>query len=210
MKKGYLVVPCLALSLLARSQMVIQSGATLFIESGAKVTLQGDLTSSANIQGPGTILMKGSALQNITMNGFTVPTLEIDNTANVTLLGSATKIGTNLLFTNGKLLTSSQDLIVASGATITGNNASRFIWTDGAGQVKKELSGDISNYEIPVGENNNYRPAYITSTGGAYASASIGVRNVSGASPNKPPSIANSIASYWPLTKTGITGGTQS
>ena len=209
MKKFYLLMPSLAVSFLCVAQMTIQSGATLFIESGAKVTLQGDLTSSANIQGPGTILMKGSSLQNIAMNGFTIPNLEIDNPANVTLSGSAAKIGTNLLFTTGKLLTSSQDLFIASTATITGNNASRFIWTDGTGQVKKELTADISNFEIPVGENNNYRPVYLTTTGGSYSSANIGVRNIAGASANKPPMMASFIASYWPVTKTGITGGTQ-
>ncbi|RYF86901.1 MAG: hypothetical protein EON98_02265, partial [Chitinophagaceae bacterium] len=209
MKKVYLLSSFLALSLYGFSQMTIQSGATLFIESGAKVTLQGDLTSSAHIQGTGTILMKGSGLQNINMNGNTIPNLEIDNAANVTLTGSAARVGTSLLFTNGKLLTASQDLFIAPTATITGQNTSRFIWTDGTGQVRKELTADVSNYEIPVGFNTEYRPVYLTSTGGTYSSANFGVRVASGASANKPPMMANYLSTYWPVTKTGITGGTQ-
>lgn len=209
MKKTSLLAPLLLSGLLSQAQMSIQSGAVLYIESGAKVTIQGDLTSAASIQGPGTILMKGSALQNINMNGNTIPNLEIDNAANVTLTGGSTKIGTNLLFTNGKLLTSSQDLFIASAATISNHNATRFIWTDGTGQVRKELTGPISNYEIPVGVNNSYRPVSLTTIGGVYASADVGVRSVSGASGNKPPMMANYISAYWPVTKTNITGGTQ-
>jgi hypothetical protein len=209
MKKVYLLFPFLALSLFGQSQMTIQSGATLFIESGAKVTIQGDLNSSANIQGSGTILMKGTGLQTINMNGNTIPNLEIDNSSNVTLSGSFARIGSSLVLTNGKLLTSGQDLYLSPTATISGHNSSRFIWTDGVGQVRKELTADISNYEIPVGFNTNYRPVLINSTGASYASANIGVRVLDNASSNRPPMMANFLHTAWPVTKTGITGGVQ-
>src|ERR1700704_3097058 len=108
MKKNlFLFLGCFTI-LSASAQLVVQSGATVFISTGAKITLQGDLTSSENIQGPGSILMKGTSLQSINMNGFTIPNLEIDNTSNVTLTGGAAKIGTNLLFTSGKIQTSTQ------------------------------------------------------------------------------------------------------
>lgn len=210
MKKVYLLFPFLALSFAGISQMTIQPGATLFIESGAKVTIQGDLISAANIQGTGTILMKGSGLQTINMNGNTIPNLEIDNPANVALAGAFAKIGNSLVFTNGKLLTSSQDLYIGATATISGHNSNRFIWTDGTGQVRKELTGDITNYEIPVGFNTAYRPVYLTSTGATYAGANIGVRTLGSASANRPPMMANFLNTAWPVTRTGITGGTQS
>src|ERR1043165_10123419 len=145
MKKGLLLLSCLPLGLLSYAQMVIQSGATVYLESGAKLTVQGDLTSSASIQGPGTVVMKGTRLQNITMGGNTIPNLEIDNTSNVTLSGSSTRIGTNLLFTNGKLLTGTQHLIIGITATITGANSSRFVWTDATGMLRKEITGDVAN-----------------------------------------------------------------
>lgn len=194
------------MGIVTQSQMTIQSGATVFIGSGARMTLQGDLNSSANITGPGIVHMNGSSLQNMNMNGFIIPNLEIDNTANVTLTGGNTKISTSLLFTNGKLLTGAQNLIMASAATFSGNNNTRFVWTNGTGQVKKELTADISSYEIPVGENVNYRPVYLTSTGNSYLSADVGVRVVGGAHINRPPHIANNLNTFWPVTRTGITG----
>jgi hypothetical protein len=192
----------------ASAQMHVQSGATVFISAGAKVTLQGDLTGLADIQGPGTVSMKGSSLQNVNMNGFTIPNLEIDNAANVVLTGGNARIGTNLLFTSGQLLTGSQDLFLAPAATVSNYNTSRFIHTDGVGQVRKELTADVANLEIPIGQGTNYRPVYLTTSGSAYASANVGVRVVNGATPNRPPMIANFLLTRWPVTRTGITGGT--
>jgi hypothetical protein len=89
-------------SLSTNAQLYISSGATLQIQTGAIVTVQGDVTSSADILGPGKLQLKGSSNQNVNMNGFTIPNLEIDNAANATLTGN-TRIGTDLLFTNGNV-----------------------------------------------------------------------------------------------------------
>ena len=102
MKKIFSFSILLLSAYISYSQLTIQSGATFFIQSGATVTAQGDVTSNADIQGAGTLLMKGTALQNLNMNGFTIPNLQIDNTNNVLLGGPAT-IGTSLVFTNGKI-----------------------------------------------------------------------------------------------------------
>ncbi len=193
-----------------KAQLVIEAGSTVFLEPGAKLVVQGNLTAGSAIQGTGTVVMKGAAAQTISMNGYSIPNLEIDNPANVSLDGSGVRIGTNLLFTNGKLLTAAQDLVLEPTATITGHSAARFIWTNGPGQVKKELTGDVADLEIPIGENTAYRPVYLTTAGGTYAAgATIGVRNASGVSANRPPSLASYIASHWTVSKEGITGGTQ-
>lgn len=199
-----------ALSLLlftvAHSQLNIQSGATFFIQSGGKVTVQGDVTSNADIQGTGTLTMAGSALQTINMNGFTIPNLEINNASDVKLGTGATKVSTTLTFTNGRLKAGSQDVILGSSATTVGQGAGKFVWTDGTGQLKKELTGAVSNYTLPVGENGNYRPAILTTTAGTYAAgANVGVRMLTGTT-NKPPMIANYVTARWPVTKTGISG----
>jgi hypothetical protein len=210
MKKLMLCAAGAFLFFAGRSQLVIEAGSTVVLESGAKLVVQGNLSSASPISGTGTVVMKGTAAQTLAMNGNTIPNLEIDNPANVSLDGSGARIGSSLLFTNGKLLTAAQDLILAPAATISGQSASRFIWTSGAGQVKKELTADIANTEIPVGENASYRPVYLTAVGGTYAAgATIGVRNASGISSNRPPSVANFIGSYWSVSKNGITGGTQ-
>lgn len=195
-------------SVSAKAQLVIDN-ATFFIQSGATVTVQGDVTSNVDIQGTGLLQLKGSALQNVNMNGFTIPNLELDNAAHATLTGNA-RIGTSMLFTNGKFQTGNFNFRLNSAATITGANTSRFVWTNGTGQLIKELTADIAAYELPVGENANYRPAYLTTTGSAYASAVFGVRVLGAADANKPPMIASYLNTNWPVTRSGITGGTVS
>lgn len=117
----------------SNAQLTIQSGAQFFIETGATVTVQGDITSNADILGTGKILLKGSANQNVNMNNFSIPKLEIDNVSNATLTGAA-KIGTDLTFTNGNIILGSNNLTMASGASfITPSNA-KFIVTNGSGK----------------------------------------------------------------------------
>src|ERR1700754_92512 len=85
----------------AYSQLKIDN-ATYFIGAGATVTVQGDVQSNVSIQGTGLLQLKGSSLQNVDMGGNTIPNLEVDNTTNANLTGAAI-IGTNLLFTNGRV-----------------------------------------------------------------------------------------------------------
>ena len=109
----------------SQAQLYIDN-ATFFIETGATVTVQGDLTSNVSIQGPGKILLKGTALQNVNMNNggaatnaYTIPNLEIDNTSNVALTGNA-KVGTSLLFTNGKVQLGNFNFVMDAATTVTG------------------------------------------------------------------------------------------
>jgi len=198
-----------SLLVMAMNAQLKIDNATFFIGAGATVTVQGDVTSNVDIQGTGLLQLKGSSLQNVDMGGHTIPNLELDNLSNATLLNTNARIGTSFLFTNGKFQTGNLNMIIASAATITGHGAAKFFQTNGTGQLMKELTGDIAGYELPVGENANYRPAYLTTTGGSYTSASFGVRVLGTADANKPPMIASYLNTNWPVTKTGI-GGTAS
>ncbi len=191
----------------ANAQLKIDN-AVFFIQPGATVTVQGDVTSNVDIQGTGLLLLKGSALQNVDMGGFTIPNLELDNTANATLLNTSARIGNSFVFTNGKFQTGNFNLTLASTAAVTGNTAAKFFWTNGTGELRKELTGNITAYELPVGENSNYRPAYLTTSGSTFSAANFGVRVLGTADPNKPPSTATHLNTTWPVSKTGITGGT--
>jgi hypothetical protein len=207
MKLAFFFIGFIVLATGTKAQLKIDN-ATFFIQPGATVTVQGDVTSNVDIQGTGLLLLKGSALQNIDMGGNTIPNIELDNTANATLLNTNTRIGNSFVFTNGKMQTSNFNCILAAAATITGANSNKFFWTNGTGLLKKELSADIANYELPVGENANYRPAYLTTTGSSYSTASFGVRVLGTADPARPPMSASYLNTSWPVTKTGITGGT--
>ena len=141
-----------------KAQLSVNS-ATLQIQAGATVTVQGDLTSNVDIQGPGKILLGGSANQNITMNGFTIPNLEINNAANATLLSNA-RIGTNLNFVNGKIILGNFNMKFASSSTGTGGGASKFLETTGTGQVQLDraaLEQQRGALCLACGPGENYR-----------------------------------------------------
>jgi hypothetical protein len=207
MKKMLLLQALIVFAATAFAQLKIDN-ATFFIQPGATVTVQGDVTSNVDIQGTGLLLLKGSALQNVDMGGFTIPNLELDNATNATLLNTNARIGNSFLLTNGKFQTGNLNLTLSPTANITGANTGKFIWTNGTGQLKKELTVNVAAYELPVGENANYRPAYLTTTGSSFASANFGVRVLGTADPSKPPMTASFLNTSWPVTKTGITGGT--
>ncbi len=190
---------------LSTSAQLTVNSSQFTIQAGAVVTVQGDITGTADIVGPGKILLQGTSNQNINMNGFTIPVLEVDNAANVTLTGS-TRIGTSIAFTNGKVKTVNFNLTLANVATAAGMGTNKFIETTGTGQVFKELTANVSASEVPVGAGSSYRPAFITSSGTYNATAKVGIR-VSGVSdPNRPPKLSDYISAYWPITKTGVTG----
>ncbi|MFN8289856.1 MAG: hypothetical protein U0U70_06350 [Chitinophagaceae bacterium] len=150
--------------LAAQAQLKIDN-ATFFIGAGATVTVQGDVTSNVDIQGTGLLQLKGSSLQNIDMGGHSIPNLEIDNTSNVALLGSNTRIGTSLLFTNGRLQTGNQHLVISSTAGITGYNSSRFVQTNGTGVLTREGLGTAS-FVYPVGYGpGEYNPLTVANNG---------------------------------------------
>ncbi len=164
MKKNILVAAACFGLFTAQAQLKIDN-AVFYIGTGATVTVQGDVTSNVDIQGAGLLQLKGSALQNVSMGGFTIPNLELDNSANATLAGSHARIGTSMLFTNGKFLLGNQNLLVAPTAVISGNNASRFVVTGGTGVLTKQgLTTTLFNF--PVGfSSTEYNPIDITNTG---------------------------------------------
>lgn len=164
MKRNFLLFSLALLSASTYAQLNIQSGATFFIQSGATVTVQGDVTSNADIQGTGLLLLKGSSLQTVNMNGFSVQNVQIDNTNNIALAGSAT-IGTSLVFTNGKVQLNNFDLNLASAATLSGFDNTRYFVTNGTGRLVKNSLG-VTPFVYPVGfDASSYNPLTVTQNG---------------------------------------------
>lgn len=155
----------------ASAQLFIDN-AQFFIQTGATVTVQGDVTSNVDILGPGKLILKGTSNQNLSMGGSNIPNLEVDNTNNATLT-SAAKISGDLLFTNGKLILSNSNLALGSSATITNATTSKYVVTSGTGKlIKASLGGTPFTY--PVGNSiTTYNPVTISNSGVA---DSIGVR----------------------------------
>lgn len=166
-KKIFLSIFSGAICFCAHSQLTINN-AVFFIQSGATVTVQGDVTSNVDIQGTGLLQLKGSTLQNVDMGGFTIPNLEIDNTANVTLLNTNAKIGSSLTLTNGRLRLGNQNLRIASSITsVAGVSSAKFIETNGSGVLTKE-GLNTTAFVYPVGfSGTEFNPLSITNTGTA-------------------------------------------
>lgn len=161
-------IPGLALALLlagnSYGQLFISSGTTFNIQSGGVVTVQGDITSSADITGAGKVILKGTGNQNVNMNGFTIPNLEMDNAANATLTGNA-RVGTDVLFTNGKIQQGNFDFIMAPTATVTGATSAKYFVTNGTGRLIKQGLGATA-FTYPVGNSTTtYNPVSISNSG---------------------------------------------
>ena len=172
MKLKTLLAGALVLSAGALKAQLYIDNAQLTIQSGASVVVQGDVTSNSNILGDGKLVMKGTAGQNVNMNGNLIPNLEVDNTSNVTLTGN-TQVGNSLTFTNGKIIAGDNNLILGATATVTGAADSKFVVTAGNGRVVKNSLGSTA-FTFPVGNSaTTYNPVTISNAG---TSDNIGVR----------------------------------
>ena len=150
---------------IASAQLFIDQ-ATFTIQSGATVTVQGDVTSNVDILGTGKVVLKGTANQNVNMNGFSIPNVEVDNTSNVTLTGNA-KVAGDLLFTNGKVLLGNNTLSLASAGTITGATSAKYVVTNGTGRLLKAALGAAA-FTFPIGNSTTvYNPLSVSNSGTA-------------------------------------------
>ncbi|WP_416438033.1 hypothetical protein [Phnomibacter sp. MR] len=204
--KQLITIGVALLSLSAQAQLVVQNGATFFIDAGASVTVQGDVTASANISGTGKLLMKGTTLQNLNLNGFSVPNLEIDNASHVAL-GGAGRVEGVLTFTNGKLQLGANNLTVSSAGSFTGAAAGKFVETNGTGELRKELTA-AGSVTLPLGVGSDYTPLQYQLTGGTYTSAFVAGRAINGGHPAKHPRSTDFLNNYWSLNRSGVAGAT--
>ena len=207
MKRNYLLLLLSLLSVSSFAQLTVQSGATFFIQSGATVTVQGDVTSNADIQGTGLLLLKGTAAQNVNMNGFTINTnIEIDNTNNVLLTGAARENGL-ITFTNGKLVLGNFNFTLSSAGSFAGAATGKFAETNGTGQFRKEVAAN-GTVSLPVGIGTSYAPVQFQLTGSTLSSAFVTAKVISGGHPNKHPRSSDFLKNYWTVSTSGVTGGT--
>jgi len=188
----------------ASAQLVIDN-AQFIIQPGATVTVQGDVTSNTDILGTGILQMNGIASQNINMNGFAIPNLEIKNPANVFLTGIASVTG-DLLLTTGQILLGSNNLRIGNVGTITNATSTNFIVTNGTGKlIKAALS--TTGFTFPIGNSaSTYTPIAISNNGTA---DSIGVRafaNVMAAGNSGTPFNKEVVNNSWDISES-VAGG---
>lgn len=140
------------------SQLVVPDSASLTVNAGVSITVEGDLTlgSRASIVGTGAVRMKGSGAQTINGAGKSISGLIIENNADVTIVGSKS-ISRTLTLTAGNVITGTDTLFIDSGAVI--NRTSGHI----IGYLNKsfEAGTDVAN-TFDIGNGSDYLPATIT------------------------------------------------
>ena len=164
----------LSTSLALRAQVNVQS-IPIRIANGTSIGIAGNLQSNQNISGDGKIVLMGNTIQDIDLSGNAISNLEINNSSGVNLLSNI-KIDSNLQFTNGKINIDNHDLIFSETANITGGDEFKYITTNGAGKAIKFVNNNLTDFEIPIG-NNNYRPVFLN-TSGTYSNASVSLKSV--------------------------------
>lgn len=187
----------------AKAQLTIDS-VSFVVQTGAVVTVTGDISSAKGLPAMGKFLLQGPDSQSLNMNGKTIPNLEINNALGVWLKGDL-KVSNSLVFTNGKFITGDHNFSLGDVTDISGMGTGKFIETSGTGKTIKEISLNLTSNEIPVGAGSVYRPVFLTTTGNNSGSTvSISVQD--GVSANKPPSTTDYLKANWAITKTGLNG----
>ena len=198
------------------------SGADVIDINGRNLTI-GAPTSTGTITGAGTF--KGSATSNLTILGTAASgsigtlsfTTGFQNLGTFTMnrqaatigcvLGTPLTVNTSLVLTNGHIDLGTNNLILASGATIGGTpgSASFVIADDTGGQLTRTLSAS-GTYTYPIGDNSGtteYSPATFTFTGGTYA-GTVGVRVIDAVHPSNV-GATDYLTRYWQVSASGVT-----
>lgn len=155
-------------------------GTSTVVNTGAEFTAPASPT--------GKFIYQGSTQQNISGGnsaaiGGAQPSLvniEINNSNNVLLSNTNTRLTSGIEFTNGHLLLGSQNLELSSDAVVTNANESRYVVTNGNGFLAKENLATSSTFAFPVGRAvADFTPASITNTGGSADNYFVQVKSYS-------------------------------
>mgnify|MGYP000666063396 CR=1 FL=1 len=205
--------------------IVVENGATLFIESNLSnntvgpdvgsilvqgtgiIEVQGDVTNAGTFTMSNTskLVFSGTNAANVTSGGATFTNVEMDKTTeDVTLLDNMTiSNDLNFIGDDNKLVLGSNDLNLGVNATITSADDNEYVQADGTGVVSKEMDANaIFTYEI--GDASNYSPLQADVTGSAYTGAALDVNVVAMVHPDVPAEATDFINRYWNVNQTGI------
>ncbi|OAV43653.1 hypothetical protein [Lewinella sp. 4G2] len=209
------------------SAQLTNNGATIVIEQGATLTVEGALTnSSGTINNAGTLEVErnftnnasliatgnqsvvafiGSFNSNFNPNGAPIRRLEVRKTnAQVDLTGDVT-VTEELSFTGGnntRLDINNSDLFLGAATTVTGGASNRFISTTGTGFVEKALPA--SQFSLPLGSTTN-KILTMNVNGLLYVpGANIRVRHREGPAPDLPADATDYLTYHNEIVASGI------
>jgi hypothetical protein len=203
MKSKILLIVLSILPAMMHSQVTIQRGAGIFLSDNAVLTLQGYLDSEDNVEGNGTIILGGPAIQFIGAHNNALPVLSVENNLGVSLT-SALKISKSLILRSGHLYLGRYNLELGSDATAGGNSSAYIVSADN-GKVIKSIQNNLHAFMVPIGTTDAYAPLLLKSSG-KYNNGQVEIGAKANASPNKPLSSKDYLENYWTIYRSGIEG----
>ncbi|MBW6461241.1 MAG: hypothetical protein K0B08_11785 [Bacteroidales bacterium] len=200
------------------------AGGAITVQSGATLVIEGDYTStsSGDILIDGTVDLKGHFENNSgTINAGSVGTLkfvgtsaqeikgtasttfncdvEINNANGVSLTSIDQVMAKNLTLTSGQLALNTFNLTL-DAATVLTADASNYIVTNGAGQLKRPVGA--TDVAFPVGSSTSYNPLVLNNIG---TSDTYGV-DFKATTPTGWTGTDHAVTGHWVVTE-GAAGG---
>ncbi len=213
------------------AQLLNQAGGAIVVESGATLTVEGDLQNEAAsaVNNSGRLVLKGNFTNAGTLNsnatqstiafrgsnptsfsvGGPVNIKHLENRkidADVDLLGEFTVTGSIDLASakNSLLLVGDSDLRLEAQVPVTGASSNRYIATNGTGFLVREIDA-AGSVEFPVGSVSGFSELRSDLTGSTFTNASVRVRALDEAAPDLPAGSADYIARHWEIVAENIT-----
>jgi len=186
MKTKILIILTTAMFGVAHAQQSVNNGGAIVVNDGTVMVIKGDLLNqtggSMNNNGEMKISgnwtnedLGGSLLQGttgkVTFNGTAPQTvggsaktwfnnLEIQNDIN---MNTETSVSSILNIQSGNVFLASSDLVIESGATMTGAGPTQYIVAENSGRLVQEVGVESVSY--PVGTSESYVPVTLSNSG---------------------------------------------
>jgi hypothetical protein len=224
MKTTILTTLLAAIISLAQAQHVVNDGGNIITETGSVLVIEGDFQNNANsnMNNNGEVKLTGNWINDdvggnllqgttgtVTLNGTTPQTIggtaktwfndvDVQNNASI---GTETSVSSNLNLTSGNVSLGLNDLVLQSGATITGAGPTQYIVAESTGRLIQEVGAGSVSY--PVGTSVSYVPATLSNSG---TTDNIGVSVFNdvldgGTTGSTIPEIDNCVNNSWNITE---------
>lgn len=185
------------------AQIYVGKFAGLHLQKDAGMYVQGNVDANDNITGEGILYMVGDTIQQLNMDGYTLPNLLIDGKSRVT---AASDFGiTHGLHLPGTALYLNNNMLDLRETAEVNIHGDAVIFTSSGGKIRKRVNNDIAHYYIPLA-NQKYRTPVILSSHGWYQDGYIDIMSIPRVSDNKPLAAESDVDNHWKVVSHGIAG----
>ncbi|WP_235296059.1 DUF4097 domain-containing protein [Portibacter marinus] len=227
MKNKYKFLGLLGLLPFFASAQLTNNGATIVIESGAKLVVEGNISNTTGtITNSGTIEVKGDFVSDGTLNSntstseivfngssgdqnfdsgdVTVNKVTVNKTAGKVNLTDNLGISSELALTDGLLDIGAFNLTLEDGATVN-STSGNYIKANGVGVVVKPYSS-VTSYEFPIG-GDQYSPITVSAPA-VDADATVGVNVEELAVSENPGDVDSYLERNWTIAYNNFNNNT--